>query len=161
MFIPTYSKAADTISLTLWRQAIFREKNCILDQTLFFEPCFGQLAWEWLKKSTKKDKLDVIKQLFCFSRMHRSQNLDLFFLFLVLLFQLVFLLSSFSLCLSLQFCYPLTDLICKEQQVNRIFSGGAVADPDLTFRWGGGGGVGRGAVSKKLFWTLWASVNLV
>ena len=51
--------------------------------------------------STKKDKLDVIKQLFGFSRMRRSQNLDLFFLFLVLLFQLVFLLSSFSLCLSL------------------------------------------------------------
>ena len=51
--------------------------------------------------STKKDKLDVTKQLFCFSRMRRSQNLDLFFLFLVLLFQLVFLLSSFSLCLSL------------------------------------------------------------
>ena len=51
--------------------------------------------------STKKDKLDVIKQLFGFSRMRRSQNFDLFFLFLVLLFQLVFLLSSFSLCLSL------------------------------------------------------------
>ena len=29
--------------------------------------------------STRKDKLDVIKQLFCFSRMRRSQNLDLFF----------------------------------------------------------------------------------
>ena len=51
--------------------------------------------------STKKDKLDAIKQLFCFSHMRGSQNLDLFFLFLVLLFQLVFLLSSFSLCLSL------------------------------------------------------------
>ena len=51
--------------------------------------------------STKKDKLDVIKQLFGFSRMRRSQNLALFFLFLVILFQLVFLLSSFSLCLSL------------------------------------------------------------
>ena len=36
-----------------------------------------------------------------------------------------------------------------------------MADPDLTFRWGGGGGGGRGAVSKKRFWALWASVNLV
>ena len=52
--------------------------------------------------STKKDKLDVIKQLFCFSRMRRSQNLDLFFFVFGFTISIGFLaLFFFSLPISL------------------------------------------------------------
>ena len=36
-----------------------RKKNRMLDQILLFEPFFGQLAWEWLKKKTSNTK-DII-----------------------------------------------------------------------------------------------------
>ena len=52
--------------------------------------------------STKKDKLDVIKQLFCFSRMRKSQNLDLFFFVFGFTISIGFLaLFFFSLPISL------------------------------------------------------------